>query len=186
MIEMITEYIHNLFNHSAYAAHDKMNHYQEVINGSYKVNNTDINKPLCINGQATLGKGVSVQKDMLVNGRLISQYVDFQSDLAVNGNASIDNTTILGKANFRGSVEASESVLAKAVEILSDKAQFGHCKIDSILVKTLPRSVVQRIYLSNQSEITGDILFEDGKGEVYCDNTSKIHGKIVGGKLILS
>lgn len=184
MIDIITEYIHNLFNHSAYAAQDKMNHYDEVINGSYKVNNIDINRPLCINGQATLGKDVSVQKNMLVNGRLISQYVNFQSNLMVNGNGSIDNTIISGKANFRGSVEAKESVFAKIIEILSNKAQFNNCKIDSILVKTLPRSVVQRIYLSNQSEITGDIIFEDGKGEVYCDKTSKIHGKIIGGKLI--
>ena len=186
MIEMIAEYIHNLSNHGAYATQDKMDHFEEVINGSYKVNNIDINRPLCINGQATLGKDVSVQKNMLINGRLISQYVNFQSDLTVSGNASIDNTTIAGKANFRGNLEAKESVLAKAVEILSNKARFDNCKIDSILVKTLPRSVVQRIYLSNQSEIAGDIIFEDGNGEVYCDKTSKIHGKIVGGKLISS
>ncbi len=36
------------------------------------------------------------------------------------------------------------------------------------------------------TEVQDDIIFEAGNGEVLCDETSKIHGKIIGGTLIHS
>lgn len=39
----------------------------------------------------------------------------------------------------------------------------------------------QIVHLENLSEITGNIIFEDGNGEVVVRGKSKIGGKVIGG-----
>jgi len=39
----------------------------------------------------------------------------------------------------------------------------------------------QIVYLDNFSEVTGDIVFDDGHGEVIVRGQSKIGGKVIGG-----
>lgn len=187
MFEIITDYITNLFNKSAYVEQDNGNHYDHVINGSYKADDTQIEMNVCINGEAVLGKNVQVQKSMLVNGRLIAHQSTLMSDLTVNGSSSIDNTQIKGHAKFSGSIEAASTTFADKIEILSNLAEFKNCKTQLITFKKLStKNRVQRLKLTKNTEVQGDILFEAGNGEVLCDETSKIHGQIIGGKLIHS
>ncbi|MBA2651636.1 MAG: hypothetical protein H0U73_05145 [Tatlockia sp.] len=185
MIEIIADYIQNILTTSAYVKKDEMNNYDEIINGSYSVINTQINKNLCINGQAILDKDVIVQKNMTVNGRLVSQDVNFESDLTVNGTAFLNGTKIAGNAKFRGNLNAKNSELLNPIEILSDKSAFDNCKTKNLIIKELPsKKIVQHVKLINNTEIAGDIIFNSGNGEVYCDATSRIYGQIIGGTLI--
>ena len=39
------------------------------------------------------------------------------------------------------------------------------------------------LYLDNFSEVTGDIIFDDGEGQVILIGHSKIGGKVIGGQL---
>jgi len=187
MFEIITEYLANLFNKSAFIEQDKSNHYDQTINGYYKANDTQIDMNLCINGQAVLEKKVRVQKSMLVNGSFKAYQSRLMSDITVNGSSSIDDTQIYGIAKFRGSLAARSTHFSNKLEILSSLAEFENCKSQLITFKELPRkNVVQRIKLSKNTEVQGDIIFEAGNGEVLCDETSKIHGQIIGGTLIHS
>ena len=42
----------------------------------------------------------------------------------------------------------------------------------------------QVVYLDNFSRVTGNIVFDDGKGEVVLRGDSKVEGKIIGGSAI--
>ncbi|KTC87837.1 hypothetical protein [Legionella drozanskii] len=185
MIEMITDYFQNIMKVKEYVKKDDMNNYDEVINGSYNVKNTQISRNLCINGQAILNKDVIVQNNMTVNGRLITQDVSFESDLTVNGTTTLNGTKLAGNAKFRGNLDAKDSELLNPIEILSDKSVFDNCKTKNLIIKELPsKNIVQRVKLINNTVIAGDIIFNSGNGEVYCDKSVKIHGKIIGGRLI--
>lgn len=187
MFEMITEYLTHLFNKSAFVEQDKSAHYDHVINGSYKAEDTEIEMELCINGQAVLGKNVRVEKKLLVNGRFIAHQSTLMSDLTVNGASSLDNTQINGDAKFRGSLEATSTTFSNKIEILSSFAELENSKTQLITFKELPRNnMVQRLKLKKNTEVHGDIIFEAGNGEVLCDETSKVHGQVIGGALIKS
>lgn len=187
MFEIITEYLTNLVNKSSFVEQDKSNRYDHTINGSYNADDTQIEMNLCINGQAVLGKNVQVQKSMLVNGSFKACQSKLMSDITVNGSSSIDDTQINGVATFRGSLVARSTQFSNKLEILSTLAELENCKSQFITFKELPRkNLVQRIKLSKNTEVQGNILFEAGNGEVICDETSKIHGKIIGGILIHS
>jgi len=41
----------------------------------------------------------------------------------------------------------------------------------------------QFVYLDNFSEVSGDVIFDDGEGEVILRGHSKVGGKIIGGHL---
>ncbi len=185
MFEIITEHLSNLFNKSALIEQDKSNHYDQTINGSYKANDIQINMNLCVNGQAVLGKNVQVQKNILVNGSFKAYQSRLMSNITVNGSSSLDDSQVHGVAKFRGSLIATSTHFSNKLEILSSLAEFENCKSQQITFKELPRKdLVQRIKLSKNTEVQGDIIFDAGNGEVICDETSKIHGQIIGGTLI--
>lgn len=184
MIELITDYVQKIFHISQYIKKDEVHHYNEVINGSYDVKKVLITNSLCINGQAKLVDGVVAEKNITVNGKLLSQKATFQSDLTVNGDVSLQDTIIRGDAQFRGRINAKDSVL-NSVEILSDQSFFNNCQLKNLIIKELPKNNrLQRITLTHNTQITGDIIFNSGHGEVLCDARSKVQGKIIGGKLI--
>ena len=187
MFEMMTEYLANLFNKSAVVEQDQSNRYDHTINGSYKADDTQIDMSLCINGQAVFGKNVQVQKSILVNGRFKAHQSRFMAGVTVNGASSISDTEIHGVAKFRGSLMAQSTNFSNKLEILSSLAEFENCNTQLITFKEQPsKNQVQRIKLSKNTEVQGDIIFEAGKGEVICDETSKIHGQIIQGTLIHS
>jgi predicted acyltransferase (DUF342 family) len=185
MFKIISKYLANLFNKSAFVDQDKSNHYDHTINGSYKADDMQIDMNLCVNGQAILGKNAQVQKSMLVNGTFIAHQSTLMSDLTVNGSSSIDDTQIQGVAKFRGNLEATSTIFLNKLEILSSLAEFENSKTQLITFKELPsKQHVQRLKLEKNTEVQGDIIFEAGNGEVICDETSKIHGQIIGGRLV--
>lgn len=185
MIEKFKSYFENLFNKNSYVQQSADNHYEEIINGAYRANKSTIDESLCVNGQANLDTNVLVQKKMLVNGRLLAKHTEFESDLTVNGSASLNNTKIGGDTYIRGNLDAQATILSKKIELLSNIVNFDKCNTTDILIKALPvKNITQRIKLINNTKVSGNIIFEGGKGEIYCDSTSTINGKITGGKLI--
>lgn len=184
MMEYIADYFQKIFQANKYIKKDAVQQYDEVINGSYNVRRVLIHNNLCINGQALLGDDVTAKKNITVNGQFFSKKTTFHSDVTVNGNASLEDTKIDGSARFKGQVTAKHSLL-NSVEILSHRSFFDNCKLNNLVVQALKSSSrVQRIYLTNDTEIAGDLIFNAGNREVHCDALSSVHGKIIGGKLI--
>ncbi|CAM2925011.1 hypothetical protein [Legionella worsleiensis] len=181
MFKLITEY----FNKKPLLQQEKNDHFEQVINGSYKAQDTEIGIELCINGQALLGNKVRVEKKMLVNGQLTAHHSAFLSDVTVNGASSLNHTQIHGEAKFRGSLEAASTTFSNTTEILSACAELENSTAQGIIFKKIPiKNTVQRLSLKKNTEVHGDILFEGGHGEVLCDPTAKIHGQIIGGMRI--
>lgn len=181
MIEMIQDYLSAL--KKKYTATQQPT--CKIINGSYQINNEQINNRIEVNGQAILGAGVLVKEKIVINGTLIAKHVNFESDLIANGTATLVDSNVGGNAVFSGSLSAQNSIFTNAINLLTSTSEFDHCQIDTLTVQVLSyKNTVQKIYLTNGTIITDDILFQSGIGEVYVDSTSIIKGRVVGGVLI--
>lgn len=184
MIEVIHDYLSSLMKKYNFTQQSRIEEINEVINGSYKISNTVISNKIKINGQAILGEDVSVKEKIVINGSLISTKADFNSDLVVNGSASLVDTKVKGHSFFSGNLVAKNSVFSNTINLLVSKSEFEHCQVNTLTIQALPVNIVQRIKLSNATTVTGNILFQSGMGEIYVDATSVIQGNIEGGTLI--
>lgn len=187
MIEMIKDYLSGIMNKYKFKQQSTLYEINEIINGTYEINNAQINKSLEVNGQAILGKEVLVKKTIVINGSLIAKHVTFEADLIANGTATLVDSKVKENAVFSGNISAKNSIFTNSINLLASKSEFDHCQIDNLTVQALPyKNIVHKIRLTNGTIITGDILFQSGIGNVYVDATSIIKGHIVGGILIKS
>lgn len=184
MIEMIQDYLSSMMNKYKFTQQSTGYEINEIINGSYKINNGVINKSIKVNGQAILGEDVIVKEKMVINGSLTSKHVNFESDLVANGTATLVDSNVKGNAVFSGILGAKNSIFTNSINLLTSKSDFNRCQINSLTVQSLPRNIVQKIKLTNGTTVTGDIIFQSGIGEVYVDKTSATQGKIIGGIFI--
>lgn len=160
-------------------------HYDELVNGLYKISNIILNKKLCVNGQALIGNNVNIFKPIIINGSLYAKETIFESTLISNGKANLENVNIKGEARFRGNVNALNSVFSGIIEIISSNASFKNCNTENIVFEKLPnKKIIQKIKLINNSTVSGDIYFKSGNGEVRLDSSSKLLGKVIGGRVI--
>jgi len=126
-------------------------------------------------------KDTTVLGKTLVNGILNAKEANFFS-LDVNGSAKLTHCTINDVASIKGSLTASSTQFKKNLKIYSSQTRFINSKVNNDLHVGHTDSGKQVIYLDNFSEVSGDIIFDDGDGEVFVRGQSKIGGKIVGGK----
>lgn len=134
------------------------------------------------NGMVTVN-GTTVSSSTLVNGLLNADDASFFS-LDVNGSAKLTQCTINDTASIKGSLTASSTKFEKTLEIYSSETRFINSKVSNDLHLGHTDSRKQVVYLDNFSEISGDIIFDDGEGEVILRGQSKIGGKVIGGHII--
>lgn len=185
MIKKINHYLSELLAKYQFSKPGNSNDNHETFNGSYRVRKTVIPQSITINGEAILGDGVTIQKKIVVNGSLIAKNVLFESDLFANGTISITDSTIKGHVFPRGVLQSTNSIFLNTIQLMGDESHFYHCQTGTIFVqKTFSKKVVQNLYLSNGTSVSGDIIFQTGMGKIYIDSTSLIQGKIIGGELV--
>lgn len=134
------------------------------------------------NGMVTVN-GTTVSGATLVNGLLHADDTNFYS-LDVNGNAKLTQCTINDVASIKGSLTASSTKFEKTLDVYSSKTRFINSKVSNELHLGHTDSRKQVVYLDNFSEVSGDIIFDDGEGEVILRGQSKIGGKVVGGHVV--
>lgn len=134
------------------------------------------------NGMVTVN-GTTVSGETLVNGVLNADDANFFS-LEVNGSAKLTQCTINDVASIKGSLTASSTKFEKKLEIYSSETRFINSKVNNELHLGHTDSGKQVVYLDNFSEVSGDIIFDDGNGEVIVRGQSKIGGKVIGGQVI--
>ncbi len=128
-------------------------------------------------------QGTSV-KDIQVSGSLISQGAKLGS-LQIQGEANLRDTNIAGETTVTGFVQTHSSSFEKPVNVCARKALFTHTKVHSINVRKEPSfKGKQVIELKQGTVVSGNIHFESGKGEIHIDASSRIEGKVTGGKII--
>lgn len=135
------------------------------------------------NGMVTIN-GTTVSGSAVINGLLSATDAHFYS-LEVNGNTNLTQCTINKPSEIKGSLTASSTKFETDLTIYSNSTRFINSKVNGDLHLPHTESQKQIIYLENFSEVTGDIVFDDGQGEVVVRGQSKIGGKVIGGHISL-
>lgn len=126
--------------------------------------------------------GTSV-KDLQMQGSLLSRDAKIGS-IDIQGEANFRDSIISGDVLITGAIQTHSSTFEKPVAICTKKALFTHSKVHSITVRQEPSYKGKQIVELKQGTISGPIHFESGKGEVHIDPSSRIDGKVTGGKVI--
>lgn len=134
------------------------------------------------NGMVTVS-GTTVTGDTNVNGLLRADDANFGS-LQVNGSASLTECTINNTADIKGTLNASSTKFENILDVYSSLSRFINSKMNNNLHIHHNDAKKQLVYLDNNTEVNGDIIFDDGNGEVVVRGGSKIAGKVIGGQAI--
>ncbi len=148
-----------------------------VTCGHGTVNSLSGNGMVNVNGTTVLGATI-------VNGLLNAEDANFLS-LEVNGSVKLIQCTINDASSIKGSLTASSTKFEKTLEVYSNETRFINSKVSNDLHLGHTDSKKQVVYLDNFSEVSGDIIFDDGEGEVILRGQSKIGGKVIGGQTTL-
>lgn len=133
------------------------------------------------NGMVTVN-GTTVEGGTNVNGMLNADDANFSS-ISVNGSAIFLQCTINHETQIKGSLKASSTKFEKSVDIFSNSIRFVNSSVRENLQIHHTDHKPQEVYLDNHSEVSGDIIFDDGHGKVYLRGGSKIGGNVIGGEV---
>ncbi|WP_131794004.1 hypothetical protein [Fluoribacter gormanii] len=139
-------------------------------------------KSLTGNGMVSVS-GTTIEGPTVINGMLTADDASFSS-LNVNGSASLMQCTVNSVAEIKGSLKASSAKFESSLDIYSSSTRFINSKTNNNLHIHHIDNPKQEVYLENNSEVGGDIVFDDGHGKVYVSGGSKIGGSVIGGEII--
>lgn len=183
MIEKIKKIVSGLITpfESKFQCNDKVD---EIINGSYRPV-TRVLHSMQVNGEAIIDNGVVVVKQFITNGSLTAENAIFESNVFINGNARLTNLLIKKQSYFSGNMSALSCLFQDIINLFVNESSFSNSEIETIKIPAFNnKKIIQKIYLTHNTIIHGDIIFDSGCGEVYIDNSTTIHGNIVGARVI--
>lgn len=134
------------------------------------------------NGMVSVN-GTTIEGPTHINGMLTADDASFAS-LNVNGSVSLMQCSVNTEADIKGSLKASSSKFESSLDIYSGSTRFINSKVNNNLHVHHTDTKNQEVYLDNNSEVGGDIVFDDGHGKVYLRGGSKVVGNVIGGELI--
>ncbi|MCH9756848.1 MAG: hypothetical protein K0U37_06640 [Gammaproteobacteria bacterium] len=134
------------------------------------------------NGMVTVD-GTTINEMTTVNGLLKANNAQFGS-LEIHGTASLTQCVINDVADFKGTVTASSSQFRNLLDIYSNLSRFVDTKIDNNIHVHHTDNPKQVVHLEKNSVVSGDIIFDDGHGEVILRGKSTVSGKVIGGEII--
>lgn len=134
------------------------------------------------NGMVTVD-GTTVLKETMVNGLLKANNATF-GRLQIHGSATLTKCIINDVADFKGSVNAASSQFKNQLDIYSNLSRFIDTQIASNIHVHHTDNPKQVLHLEKNSVVSGDIIFDDGHGEVVLHGNAHVLGKVVGGKVI--
>lgn len=144
--------------------------------GQGEVSQISSNGMVTINGSTVIG-------DTLINGVLYATDCNLHA-LTVNGTGSLIQCTINELAKIKGSVTASSTKFESGLQTHSNITRLINSKVTGDLTILHSGDQAQIVYLDTHSEVSGNIHFEDGNGQVILRGGSAIKGQVVGGKTI--
>ena len=134
------------------------------------------------NGMVTVN-GTTILEGTSVNGLLKANDATFGS-LEVHGTATLTQCIINDVADFKGTITAASSQFKHPLDIYSNLSRFINTKIDDTIHVHHTDNPKQVVHLEKNSVVSGDIIFDDGHGEVIVRGHSSISGKVIGGEII--
>lgn len=132
-------------------------------------------------------------------GNMSIQNVIFHERAVCSGNCNIRNSEWRGEVNFSGNVQVVVSSFRNLVRcsgvmdiqgstfdrelyLFSERSSFDSTKMKDLFVQVTQPLREQSIHLTNGTSVER-IIFEAGRGKVFCDQTSTV-GEIQGGERV--
>lgn len=134
------------------------------------------------NGTVTVN-GTTVLGSTKVNGLLTAEDGSFFS-LNVNGITKLIQCVVNDTVHIKGTLTASSSTFEKTIALRSNKIHLINSKVNANLHFKHSGAIKQVAYLDDFSEVRGDIIFDDGIGEVVLRGQSKVAGQVIGGHIV--
>lgn len=131
------------------------------------------------NGMVTIN-GTTITGSTSVNGLLSAKNASFTS-LDVNGSTNLIQCKVKADAAIKGSLSAYSTKFQGKLEIHSNLTRFINSKISGDLHILHTQTKHHIVYLDKFSKVSGDVIFDDGDGEVIVRGNSQIEGKVIGG-----
>lgn len=128
--------------------------------------------------------GTTVSGATLVNGTLKAENATFSS-IEANGSVQLSQCTVNNAAKINGSLTATSTRFENTLTVSSSTVKLINSKVSRDLHIRHTDATQQTVHLNDSSEVSGNIIFDDGKGEVILRGGSKIGGEVIGGRTIL-
>jgi hypothetical protein len=138
---------------------------------------------LQVSGLAKLN-GTTITNDLHITGSLISLYAHL-NHFEIIGEANLTDTKVDKEGSIIGSIQAVRSTFLQKLNLLTQKAVFTNCKIQSLAIRQDNAFKGKQVLELKQGTIVnGSIVFEGGKGEILLYPGSQILGSVTGAKVI--
>jgi hypothetical protein len=151
-----------------------------IVSGSLDFTNIKIKEILTVTGSAS-GKGLECKR-LIVSGSLTGENIIVTGDAVLSGGFEVTNAKMQGHTNISGGLEAKHSEFHE-IEMDSNEITLIDTMVHNIIIKASSKYDTQKIILKGKTIISGDIIFESGKGQIVADKQVVIKGKIEGAKL---
>ncbi len=134
------------------------------------------------NGMVSIN-GTKITGTTAVNGMLNADDAHLNA-MDINGSAILFKCTVNSEVKIKGALKASSSRFKSSIEIYSDYTRLVNTNVHKNINIHRNYGSRQKLLLEDNSEVNGDIVFENGNGTVVLDQSSKILGNVIGGKII--
>ncbi|MCF6776774.1 hypothetical protein L3V83_09360 [Thiotrichales bacterium 19X7-9] len=151
-----------------------------TINGPAEIDEVTIDGTLTVHGQVSLDK-TSVKGATIVNGPIKADDSKF-SDLKVHGPLNIDESIVSGKATISGLIDADETTFNNSVTASTNIIKLEESTIHGDLVVSSDEAPM--VTLSEQSVITGNVIFKKVSGTVLTKDSQSKTGDVKNGSKI--
>ncbi len=159
---------------------EKMNKVNQ--NYGYQTYEKETVESIQANGSVILD-GTKVLGIIQVNGSLDADEAAIGS-LQVNGQVNLKNSLISDNAIINGSLNADNTKFQKELSIATQKFTLRTCTVESLIVReVIGYEGAQIIDLRSGTKITGPIVVESGKGEIWLSSNSEVSGQVTGAKV---
>jgi cytoskeletal protein CcmA (bactofilin family) len=150
------------------------------VNGSLKAKDLTANS-MTINGFFD-GKNVA-SDELYVNGSFEGKVINVNRQFSLSGSMVGENVNVKGDTNLSGEADFKISNFQN-VSLRSDRLKLEKTNANNVTFRGTLSKATPKLILEDHSVINGDVVFENGKGEVTMDSSSVIRGQVRGGKIM--
>lgn len=123
----------------------------------------------------------ATKKDLSIYGAATLTNVTAES-LTIYGGLIASNLTVSGKTTIFGVITADDSTF-NDLELASDASVLTNSKANKVNV-IADKDKKQELTLKGTTVISGDVVFESGKGELHTDKDVVIKGQVKGAVVV--
>jgi|GEM_PF-5982069 len=159
-----------------YFSHESVENY--TSSSDLVMNGTNVSNNLRVNGDFYGSNSHFKHVDLNGNSKLANSVVT--GIFNVNGRTKLDKVSVLDNLNVSGDILITHSWIKKPFEVRGKHVKLYNSWVKDIIVKDSKYDTVIEVHGGTQ--VKGNIVFASGRGKVYIDKDSRVHGSIIGGE----